>query len=90
MIFSKKNNTDKSDKVSSSLCDMMKDLKSQQSQIVETLDRDSISSVLSGLEVCMAQLETIVKRLDNVTDALLEQSDARTKPWYVRIFCPYL
>ena len=92
MKFLKKNNNDKSDQVS--LRDMMEDLKSQQSQIAENFDKDQdesgqrISSVLSGLEAYMAKLETIVKRLDNVTETLVEQSDARMKPWYVRIFCP--
>lgn len=77
-----------------SLRDVMEDLKSQQSQIVETFDRDQgesgqrISAVLTGLEVCMAQLETIVQRLDSVTETLVEENDARMKPWYVRIFCP--
>ena len=88
MKFLKKN----SDQVS--LRDMMEDLKSQQSQIAEAFDKDQdesgqrISSVLSGLEAYMAKLETIVKRLDNVTETLVEQSDERSKPWYVRIFCP--
>lgn len=84
-----KSNSDKA-----SLREMMEELKSQQSQIVDNFDRDQdesgqrISSVLSGLEQYMHQLETIVKRLDTVTETLAEQSDARTKPWYVRIFCP--
>ena len=92
MKFLKKNNDDKSDQVS--LRGMMEDLKSQQSKLTETFERDQdesgqrISSVLSSLEVYMAKLETIVKRLDNVTETLVEQSDEQTKPWYVRIFCP--
>ena len=92
MKFLKKNNDDKRDQVS--LRGMMEDLKSQQSKLTETFERDQdesgqrISSVLSSLEVYMAKLETIVKRLDNVTETLVEQSDERTKPWYVRIFCP--
>ena len=75
MKFLKKN----SDQVS--LRDMMEDLKSQQSQIAEAFDKDQdesgqrISSVLSGLEAYMVKLATIVKRLDNMTETLVEQSD---------------
>ncbi|CAM9096496.1 unnamed protein product [Ectocarpus sp. 12 AP-2014] len=85
----KKNNTGEV-----SLLEMMEDLKTQQAVVAETLndrDRESelrITSVLSGLEQCMAQLETLVRRLDNVTETLVEEIDAQAKPWYVRIFCP--
>lgn len=76
------------------LLEMLEDLKGQQAHVVETFDRDQsesgqrISDVLSGLELCMAKLETLVHRLDNVAETLVEESDARSKPWYVRIFCP--
>jgi uncharacterized protein YukE len=78
-----------------SLRDMLKDLRSQQAQLVGTCDRDQeasdqrITAVLTGLEECMAKLETIVKRLDTVAETLVEQHDAQRKPWYVRIFCPW-
>lgn len=76
-----------------SLVEMLEDLKTQKALVVETFDRDHesdtrITNVLSGLELCMAQLETLVRRLDNITETLVEQSEARIKPWYVRIFCP--
>ena len=77
-----------------SLRDMVQDLKTQQEQIVDSYDKeqdessDRISNVLGGLEACLEKLETVVKRLDDVTETLLEQTDVPTRPWYVRIFCP--
>ena len=77
-----------------SLRDMVQDLRTQQAQIVNSYDReqdessDRISNVLGSLEACLEKLETVVKRLDDVTETLLEHTDVPTKPWYVRIFCP--
>lgn len=72
----------------------MEDLKTQQGQLVQSIrdDQDEsgqrVSVVLSDLETYMAKLETIIQRLVNVTETLVEENDARIKPWYVRIFCP--
>jgi len=77
-----------------SLRDMVQDLKTQQAQIVDSYDReqddlsDRISNVLGSLEACLEKLEIFVKRLDDVTETLLEQTYVPTRPWYVRIFCP--
>lgn len=80
---------------STNIRDMVDDLKKQHEQLVDTVRRDEdetgnrVSVVLSDLETCMAKLETVIQRLANVTDTLAEQqSDARIKPWYARIFCP--
>lgn len=73
---------------------LMEDLKEQQGQLVHSIREDEdesghrVSVVLSDLETYMAKLETIIQRLVNVTETLVEENDARIKPWYVRIFCP--
>jgi len=48
-----------------------------------------VSDALSDLELYAAKLHTIVRRLDNITETLVQESDARVKPWYIRIFCPW-
>jgi len=73
---------------------IVEDLKSQQIQLVKTFGKDHdlscqrISNALSDLEIYMEKLETIILRLDNITETLVDESDARIKPWYVRLFCP--
>lgn len=73
---------------------IVEDLKSQQVHLVQTFGQDHdlscqrISDALSDLELYAAKLETIILRLDNITETLVDESDARIKPWYVRIFCP--
>lgn len=84
----------KKDEDSRSLRSMLEGLKKQQGQLVESIHHDQdesgnrVSIVLSDLETYVAELEKIVGRLADVTAALVEQSDARIKPWYVRLFCP--
>ena len=73
---------------------MVEDLRQQQSQLFESIRNEQddsgqrVSSVLSDLETYMLKLETIIERLANVTEALVEEIDVAQKPWYVRIFCP--
>ncbi|CAM9286940.1 unnamed protein product [Ectocarpus sp. 13 AM-2016] len=77
-----------------SLRDIVEDLKTQQTQLVQSFEGDQdtscqrISDALSDLELYAAKLQTIVRRLDSITESLVQESDARVKPWYVRIFCP--
>lgn len=91
-LFSKGNIKDNTN---ASLHSTMNDLRSQQQDMVEKLNKDRcdteqrVSDVLSDLETYMAKLDNIVHRLDNITGALvLQQGDESLKPWYVRIFCP--
>jgi enoyl-[acyl-carrier-protein] reductase (NADH) len=75
-----------------SLRNMVTDLKSQQDDIVKIISEDQnaeerVSDVLSELEMCMLKLDTIVHRLDILTEALVEQRDEGVRPWYLRIFC---
>ncbi|CAM9108554.1 unnamed protein product [Ectocarpus sp. 12 AP-2014] len=77
-----------------SIRDMVQDLKSQQEQLVQTFDEEQdlscqrISNALTDLELYTSKLQTIILRLDNITETLVDESDLRIKPWYVRIFCP--
>ncbi|CAM9139475.1 unnamed protein product [Ectocarpus sp. 8 AP-2014] len=87
MKFGKSNNK-------TSLRHTVEDLKIQQTQLVQSFAEDQdtscrrISDALSDLELYAAKLQIVVRRLDNITETLVRESDARVKPWYMRIFCP--
>lgn len=77
-----------------SLRQTVEDLKIQQTRLVQSFEEDQetsckrIADALSDMELYAAKLQTIVRRLDNITETLVQESDARVKPWYIRIFCP--
>ena len=85
----------KPDNKKTSLRHIVEDLKTQQTQLVQSFEEDQdtscqrVSDALSDLELYAAKLQTIVRRLDNITETLVQESDARVKPWYIRIFCPW-
>ncbi|CBN80425.1 EsV-1-127 [Ectocarpus siliculosus] len=85
----------KYDNKQTSLRRIVEDLKTQQTQLVRSFEEDQhtscqrVSDALSDLELYAAKLQTVVRRLDNITETLVQESDARVKPWYIRIFCPY-
>lgn len=85
---------EKDKKKNGSLGSMVEDLQRRQTQLVEAFGQDQgqsserISKALSDLESYVVKLDAVVSRLENVADTLVEENDARIKPWYIRIFCP--